>query len=330
VHDPELRTVLRALAERGQEIELFACPSAPEPDGGKPDADPEELQPEQHEDLRSDCERPGHRQEHEDDGGSEKAEKGCLPVFHLFAGLQFIGRLTGTRTCCYGAGEMQKPPLILIALAGLAALPAPAGALAQTSPAGVGTPDPCADEARLGGGAAGCFWNASINLGPMPQALYWHIDRFADVASAEAVRSLYGRVIVALGGQVFLQTVNDSPDWSSGGGERIATVGPLLVPEGPDLTARFMELTLPAGGGPGVLLPSGPQALILLDGALCIETPSGSQELEPRGSAIVPTGVPAAPTAQRSARALALVVHPSAANWIGAPSDWAPAGRCTP
>jgi len=225
---------------------------------------------------------------------------------------------------------MNGSRLILIALAGTAALFVPTRAFAQAPLAAVGTPDPCVDEARFGGGAAGCFWNASINLGPMPQALYWHIDRFPDVASAEAVRSLYGRVIVALGGQVFLQTVNDRPDWSSGGGERIATVGPLLVPEGPDLTARFMELTLPAGNGAGVLVPPGPQALILLDGALCIETPSGVQELEARGSAIVPTGVPAAPKARSFARALVLVVHPSAAQWTIAPSGWEPAGRCTP
>jgi quercetin dioxygenase-like cupin family protein len=224
---------------------------------------------------------------------------------------------------------MQGLRLILIALVGLAALPAPAGALAQALPQAVATPDPCANEARSGGGAAGCFWNASINLGPMPQVLYWHIDRFADAASAESARTLYGRVTVALGGQIFLQTVNDMPGWSAAGGERIATVGPLLVPAGPDLTARFMELTLSTGGGPEVLFPSGPQALILLDGRLCIETPLGAQELEPGGSAIVPTGVPAAPRARGSTRALVLVVHPSAATWIGAPSNWVPAGRCT-
>ena len=164
---------------------------------------------------------------------------------------------------------MQASRLILIALAGMAALRAPAGALAQAPPARDATLSPCVREAQLGGGAAGCFWIASINLGPMPQALYWHVERFPDVASAEAVRTLYGRVNVALGGQVLLQTVNDRPDWSSSGGERIATVGPLWVPEGPDLTARFMELTLPARGAPEVLLPAGPQALLMLHGAMC-------------------------------------------------------------
>ncbi len=102
----------------------------------------------------------------------------------------------------------------------------------------------------------------------MPRALYWHVDLFPDVASAEAARSLYGRVIVALGGQVFLETVNDIPGWTSSGGERLATVGPLFVPDGPDLTARFMELTLPASDAPGVLLPTGPQAIVVVDGTL--------------------------------------------------------------
>jgi len=225
---------------------------------------------------------------------------------------------------------MQGSRAFLIALAGMGSSLAPARTLAQAPPATVITREPCSSEARFGGGAAGCFWNASINLGPMPQVLYWHIDRFPDAASAEAARSLYGRVIIALGGQVFLQTVNDRPEWNSGGGERLTTVGPLLVPEGADLTARFMELTLPGNEGSDLLLSSGPQAVVVIDGALCIETPSGVEELGPRGSAIVPTGVPAASTARGSARALALVVHPSATGWMADPSSWTPAGRCAP
>jgi MoxR-like ATPase len=85
VDDPELWSVLGALPERGQEIELFLRASSTEPDRDKADPDAEELQPEQHQDLSPDRELPGQWQEHEDDGGSEKAEKGRLPVFHRFA-----------------------------------------------------------------------------------------------------------------------------------------------------------------------------------------------------------------------------------------------------
>lgn len=228
---------------------------------------------------------------------------------------------------------MHGSRLILIAIASVAiAFSTPGRALAQApAPATAGDiSGACQVEARIGGGSPGCFWNASIVLGPMPRVLYWHVDLFPDVASAEAARSLYGRVIVALGGQVFLETVNDIPGWTSSGGERLATVGPLFVPDGPDLTARFMELTLPASDAPGVLLPTGPQAIVVVDGSLCVETPSGSMDVEPRGSAIVPTGVPAVPKARGSARALAVVVHPTAADWMGAPSSWTPTEPCAP
>lgn len=187
----------------------------------------------------------------------------------------------------------------------------------------------CESEAHHGGGQAGCFWSASINLGPMPAQLYWHIDRFSDAAAAEAARSLYGRVTVGLGGQVFLQTVSDNPTWTASGGERLATVGPLLVPSGVDLVARFMELTLPPGGSVAAQLPSGPQGMFVLGGSLCVETPAGARDVGPHGSAVVPAGVPAARAARAgTTQSLALVVHPSSLGWTGAPSDWTPSGRC--
>ncbi len=81
VHVPQLRPALRALVKRGQEIEAFALASSRKPDRGNPGANSEELQLEQNEDLKSDCERRGHGQEREDDRGSEKAEKSACQYF---------------------------------------------------------------------------------------------------------------------------------------------------------------------------------------------------------------------------------------------------------
>lgn len=181
---------------------------------------------------------------------------------------------------------------------------------------------------RFGGGAVGCFWIGSINLGPMPQQLYWHVDRYSDVASAESARAMYGRVTVALGGQVFLQTVSDNPGWAAPGGERLATIGPLPVPSGPDLVARFMETTIAAGADGAAPSAAGPEALFVLGGSLCVETPVGAQEVAPLGSVIVPGGVPSSRTARGSVQALAVVVHPAAEGWTRPPSGWVATGLC--
>lgn len=186
---------------------------------------------------------------------------------------------------------------------------------------------PCETEARFGG-ASGCFWIASINLGPMPPQLYWHVDRFSDVASAEAARWLYGRVTVTLGGQVFLQTVTDNPSWMAPGGERLATIGPLEVPSGPDLVVRFMEMTIPAGADGLAPAAAGPEALFVLSGSLCVETPAGANVIAPSGSLIVPAGVPSSSTARDSVQALAVVVHPAAEGWTRVSPDWTAARLC--
>jgi hypothetical protein len=189
---------------------------------------------------------------------------------------------------------------------------------------------PCETEARFGGGGSGCFWIASINLGPMPQQLYWHVDKFSDVASAEAARSIYGRVTVALGGQVFLQTVSDDPAWTAPGGDRLATIGPLAVPSGDDLVARFMETTLPAGADGLAPTAAGPEGLFVVGGSLCVETPAGARDIAPRGSLVIPAGVPTSSTARESVQALAVVIHPAAAGWTRPPSGWTPSGLCRP
>ena len=220
---------------------------------------------------------------------------------------------------------------LLAAFIGAAmSLAGPLDAAAIQSATAAGEDRPCETEARFGGGASGCFWIASVNLGPMPQQLYWHIDRFSDVAGAEAARSMYGRVTVALGGQVLLQTVNDNPGWTARGGERLATIGPLQVPSGNDLVARFMETAMPAGADAVALTAAGPGALFVVGGSLCVETPAGARDIAPRGSLIVPAGVPSTRTARDPVQALSIVVHPAAEGWTRPQPGWTRSGLCRP
>jgi hypothetical protein len=214
--------------------------------------------------------------------------------------------------------------LACLATSGTGRLPA-AAAQTRVDPSG---DRQCIAESRFGGGAIGCFWVDSINLGPMPGQLYWHIDRFPDLASAEAARSLYGRVTIALGGQIFLQTVNDDSGWAAAGGERLGTIGPLHVPSGEDLTARFMEATLAPGDNAGGRNTIGPQGLFVLSGSICAELPVGEQKVGPLGGLILPTGSPSAAVAGERVQALMLVIHPSSGSWAGRPTALAGSGNC--
>ena len=200
----------------------------------------------------------------------------------------------------------------------------------QHSPMHLGVPGRCEDKAKGGGGAEGCYWNASLSLGRATAELYWHIDRFPDVAAAEAARTTRSAVTTALGAHVFLQTVTEDASWRPRGGERLSTVGPFSPPPGTELTARFMEATTSKESVTVPHLHSGPEGFFLLEGSICVETPAGAHRAGPGASLALPGGVPmqlshAGSTARRS---LVLVIHPSAEPWIDRQPQWKPAGAC--
>jgi hypothetical protein len=217
--------------------------------------------------------------------------------------------------------------LFRFGLAAFALSGAPTSATAASAqPAAVATEKgQCEQPAFSGGGVEGCYVLSSSILGPMPKILYWHIDLFPDQVSAEAARTLYGTVTIALGGQIFLQTVNDNPGWTAPGGQRVAMLGPLFVRDDADVTARFMEITGPVMTSPGT--PAGPRAIFVLSGSACVETPSGGKTMESGQSEIIPTGVPET-VASEDLRALVLVVHPTTGDWLGPLSEWKPTGAC--
>lgn len=221
--------------------------------------------------------------------------------------------------------------LLLTALAGCTSQQTALSSALHPTSMHVGVPGRCEEKAVNGGGAEGCFWNASLPLGQTGSQLYWHIDRFPDVASAEAERAARSVVTSALGGQVFLQTVTDDPAWRPRGGARLGTIGPLEVPAGTDLTARFMEATTST---PSVTFPhihSGPEGFFLLEGSICVETPAGAHRAEPGGSLVLPGRAPmqlSSPNEVR--RSLIVVIHPSAEPWIHRQPEWKPAGACRP
>ena len=219
--------------------------------------------------------------------------------------------------------------LLLTLLAGCTTQQTPVSSAAHTATMHVGVPGRCEEKAMNGGGSEGCFWNASLPLGRTGSQLYWHIDRFADVASAEAARTARSVVTTALGGQVFLQSITDDPSPRPRGGTRLKTVGPLNVPAGTDLTARLMEATTST---PSVTFPhihSGPEGFFLLEGSICVETPAGAHRAGAGGSLVLPGRAPMQLSSPETVRrSLIVVIHPSAEPWIHRQPAWKPVGLC--
>jgi len=164
----------------------------------------------------------------------------------------------------------------------------------------------------------------------MPSQLYWHIDRFSDVESAEAARTLQGSVTVTFGNQVFLQTVNDNPSWRPATGEHLGTVGPLTVSGRSDLTARLMEATISTPSMISPHAPSGPKAIFQLVGSACVETPQGARRMRSDESLLIPRDTPMQlqSSGQAVSRSLILVIHPTDQPWTDGKSAWVPKLLC--
>lgn len=179
-------------------------------------------------------------------------------------------------------------------------------------------------------GDDGCYWDTSINLGPMPNQLYWHIDRFSDVEGAEAARTLQGRVTVVFGNQIILQTINDNPGWRPGNGEHLATVGPLLVSGGTDQTARLMEVSASIPNSISPHIHSGPEAIFQFAGSACVETPEGAHRIDVADSIVIPQNKPAQFQSGRdtASRSLILVIHPTDQPRMGDEPPWSPRLLC--
>ncbi|WP_244818371.1 cupin domain-containing protein [Caballeronia sp. Lep1P3] len=176
----------------------------------------------------------------------------------------------------------------------------------------------------------GCFVHAEQHLAPLPdEAVFWHIDRFANRAAAEAARERNGTVVEILG-QVWLFTIAEKT-WRASSGEHVADVGPLERPAAKELMATYMEGDFKPGMQSTVHRHPGTEAWFVLSGAQCLETPHGKQMGRPGGQpVIVAPGEPMLLTGVGTERAHWLVlILMDASMPRGLPADdWTPKGVC--
>ena len=187
----------------------------------------------------------------------------------------------------------------------------------------------------------GCSTTAITEVGVLPrEPLYWHLDTFPDRAAAEAQRGPRGTVVNGHG-KHWLFTIAEET-WRAGGGNRAATIGPLVVDSNVPYTARYLETVIRAGfqdgnGDPGHRHP-GPEVWFLLARGQCLETPNGVMSAQAGQSMLAPEGWPMAISSlgPDTRRALVLVLHRTSERYVmpvdatpHAPhAHWRPQGLC--
>ena len=162
-------------------------------------------------------------------------------------------------------------------------------------------------------GEIGC---SIIQSKPLPEGLtepvFWHIDRFE---SAERARAAVGSASIGFdaAGVWWLMTIErDTTDHHGGG--HVTHVGPLPLPG----AARYAMTVLSAMFMPGMYsLPhhhSGVEAIYVIEGEACFETPTRAAKLQKGETLALPGDTPMRAVVTGTARrhVLAVIVHDAA------------------
>ena len=171
----------------------------------------------------------------------------------------------------------------------------------------------CAPDSPERRGQIGCTVFPSK---PLPEGVtgpvFWHIDRFD---SADRARAAVGSTSIAVdaAGVWWLMTIErDTSDHY--GGRHVTHVGPLPLPR----AARYAMTVQSALFMPGMYsLPhhhSGVEAVYVLEGEACYETPTRAAKLQKGETLALPGGTPMRAVVTGSARrhVLAVIVHDAA------------------
>lgn len=171
---------------------------------------------------------------------------------------------------------------------------------------------------------------ARVSLGALPvEAVYWHLDTFADVATANAAKDARG-VVVEDYGKTWLFTIAPKA-WHAKGSTRVAVIGPLPTKPAKAFDAEYIHSMFAPGTTAPVHKHSGPEAFYALAGDTCLEMPDGMHVAKGPGNTLVmPGGEPMLlmATGATARRAFALVLHDATQPATTRVTEWKPAGLC--
>ena len=143
----------------------------------------------------------------------------------------------------------------------------------------------------------------------LEEPLFWHIDRFA---SLELARTALGVASIALeaGGTAWLLSIEPQAS-DHRGGQHVALVGPLPLPQAPRLSMQVISARFTPGMYSLVHHHSGVEAFYVIEGEQCLETPTTATKLRAGETLAIPAGVPMRliATGSTTRHGLAVIVH---------------------
>jgi quercetin dioxygenase-like cupin family protein len=149
----------------------------------------------------------------------------------------------------------------------------------------------CVENSPERRGEIGC---SIIEKKEMPAGLkepvFWHIDRFD---SPERARAAVGPASVSFeaAGTPWLMTI-ESQTFDHHGGQHVAQVGPLPLPQAPKYAIQVQSAAFPPGMYSLLHHHSGVEAVYVIQGEACFETPTRALKLQKGETLALPTGTP--------------------------------------
>jgi quercetin dioxygenase-like cupin family protein len=149
----------------------------------------------------------------------------------------------------------------------------------------------CVENSPERRGEIGC---SIIEKKPLPAGLkepvFWHIDR---IDSADRARTAVGPASVAFEatGTSWLLTI-ESQTSDHHGGRHVAQVGPLPLPQAPTYAMQVQTAAFAPGMYSLLHHHSGVEAVYVMQGEACYETPARAFKLQKGETLVLPTGVP--------------------------------------
>ena len=147
----------------------------------------------------------------------------------------------------------------------------------------------CTEDSPERRGEEGCTILVSRPLvGSVTKPLYWHIDRFDSLEAAKKAAGPDG-VAAEAHGSVWLLTVEAQTE-EHHGGRHVTSIGPLALLNADRYTMRVQSSLLKPGSTTPAHTHSGPEAIYIVDGEQCMETPEAGHRLGTGQSYVVKRG----------------------------------------
>ena len=149
----------------------------------------------------------------------------------------------------------------------------------------------CVENSPERRGEVGC---SIIENKPLPdglkEGLFWHIDALDSLERASSAVSPASVAFEAYGKSWLMTLESQTSDHH--GGRHVAQVGPLPLPRAPKLSMQIMSAALTPGMYSLAHHHSGVEAIYVIKGDACYETPARAFKLQKGESVVLPEGTP--------------------------------------